>query len=162
MAEVNFSGRQPQPPAKCQGAGAENAGAQRPHDEQTRSWRHFGFLHQRARAWYQVAEYRSPTHARAGRMRIKTSEGCFSIPDHGKWRRPVPVAVNSDSRLRSSFTRKTGDRSVNYYFPVGGEVGVLYLGIDGMDSLVIGRKFGAASPVKSSTIPRGIRTALQY
>jgi serine/threonine protein kinase len=65
----------------------------------------------------------------------------------------ISAYVLGDYQLRSSFTRTSGNRSINYYFPVGKDVGILYFDIDGIDSLVIDEKFGAASPAHSGRKP---------
>ena len=91
------------------------------------------------------------------------------IPPTGNWRKKgegllqapvmenaviqVPVAVSGAYRLTSAFTRRGGEQSVNYYFPVGDHVGILYLDIGGVNSLVIDGEFGPDSPVKSPLMP---------
>jgi hypothetical protein len=62
--------------------------------------------------------------------------------------------------LRSSFTRQSGEHSVNYYFPVGNHVGILYLDIEDVDSLVVDEKIGPASPARSA--PRPLETGRRY
>jgi serine/threonine protein kinase len=90
----------------------------------------------------------------------KTLEGLFQSPIQPNTVITIPVEIKQSYQWRSEFTRNSGSESVNFYFPVGDRVGVLYFDIEDVDSLVIDDKFGPASPVKSVREP--LETGRRY
>jgi serine/threonine protein kinase len=87
----------------------------------------------------------------------KTNEGIFQSPVTENSVIQVPVAISGSYVLKTTFTRKSGDRSVNVYFPVSDHVGVLYLDINNANSLVVD---GTSKNVKSA--PMSLKNGKRY
>ncbi len=90
----------------------------------------------------------------------KTSDGLFQFPVIENRVIEVPVEISGDYQLSSSFTRKSGARSVNYYFPVSERVGVLRLDREHVDTLLDGGESGPASLVQTAALP--LETGRRY
>ena len=94
----------------------------------------------------------------------KTKEGVFQEPPIPGRVVSVHTHIEGSYLLRTSFTRKSGEGFVNFYFPVGGHVGVLLLDDDEhVDSLIIDAKEGNDSPVRTTShIKTGKRHEVEF